>query len=91
MAIASDMFHRPALSLSVNVLRCTEVAIATAPKPLTDPTLAARSWSLAAARAEAFTAALSFTLGERVLTVESGAFENVDKLKRREFRQSDNL
>jgi hypothetical protein len=76
--MVSHMLQRLALSLSVRLLRCPAVAIATAPKPRPEPILAARSWSLAAARAAALPAALS--AGVWGVSTGSGALLKVGKL-----------
>ena len=86
LLMASNMFHRRALSLSVSVLRCHAVAMATAPNPRPEPTLAARSWSLAVARATAFAVALSFGVVAWGRPGESGVLWKLEKLRRREDR-----
>jgi len=76
--MASEIFHLFALSKSLVLLLCADVAIATALRPLPEPILALRSRSLAAASATAFADALSFGMGGDLLGTSGGLWKFVN-------------
>jgi hypothetical protein len=78
--IASEVFHLFARSISPELLRCPDVAIATALRPLLEPILAVRSRSRAAASAAAFAAALSFGVDPGLLAAVSIGFWKLEKV-----------